>query len=214
MALLALRDVSLSFRGPLVLDQANLSLERGERVCLLGRNGMGKTTLLRVIQGEIEPQRGEIIRQQGLVTAMLPQEVPQGLAGTVFDEVSRGLGPKAELLAEYHRLAHQLATDGSDSLHGRLDQVQHQLEVEGGWSMHQEVESILSRMTLDPDAQVSDLSAGMKRRVLLAKALVRNPTFSFSTNRRIISIWPPSDGSKSFCCDAPARFCSSRTIGP
>ena len=179
MALIALRDVSLSFRGPLVLDQANLALERGERVCLLGRNGMGKTTLLRVIQGEIEPQRGEIVRQQGLVTTMLPQEVPQGLAGTVFDEVARGLGPKAELLAEYHQIAHQLATDGSDSLRARLDRVQHELEIEGGWSMHQEVESILSRMTLEPDAQVSDLSAGMKRRVLLAKALVRGPDVLF-----------------------------------
>jgi ABC transport system ATP-binding/permease protein len=179
MALLALRDVSLSFRGPLILDRANLSLERGERVCLLGRNGMGKTTLLRVIQGEIEPRQGEIIRQQGLVTAMLPQEVPLELHGTIFEEVSRGLGPKAEVLAEYHRLARQLATDPSDSLHTRLDRVQHELEIEGGWSMHQEVESILTRMALDPDAQVSNLSAGMKRRVLLAKALVRSPDILF-----------------------------------
>jgi ABC transport system ATP-binding/permease protein len=179
MTLIALRDVSLSFRGPLVLDQANLALERGERVCLLGRNGMGKTTLLRLIQGEIEPQHGEIVRQQGLVTAMLPQEVPQNLSGTVFDEVARGLGSKAELLAEYHQIARQLATEGSDSLHARLDRVQHELEIAGGWSMHLEVDAILSRMTLDPDAQVAHLSAGMKRRVLLAKALVRNPDVLF-----------------------------------
>ena len=175
MVLIALRDVSLGFRGPLVLDQANLTLEPGERVCLLGRNGTGKSTLLRLIQGEIELPRGEIVRQQGLVTAMLPQEVPQGLAGTVFDEVARGLGPRTELLVEYHHVAHQLAIEGSDELRIRLDRIQHALELSGGWSMTQEVEAILSRMSLEPDSDVSNLSAGMKRRVLLARALVRNP---------------------------------------
>ena len=106
---------------------------------------------------------------------MLPQEVPQGLSGTVFDEVARGLGPRAELLAEYHHAAHQLAVAESDELRTRLDRIQHTLEIQGGWSMNQEVEAILSRMSLEPEAQVSDLSAGMKRRVLLARALVRSP---------------------------------------
>ena len=175
MPLITLRDVTLGFRGPLVLDQVNLALEPGERVCLLGRNGTGKTTLLRLIQGEIEAPRGEIARQQGLVTAMLPQEVPQGLQGTVFDEVARGLGPRAELLGEYHRLAHQLAVEGGDDLRARLGRVQHELEIDGGWSMHQEVETVVSRMSLEADANVANLSAGMKRRVLLAKALVGNP---------------------------------------
>jgi ATP-binding cassette subfamily F protein uup len=175
MALIALRDVSLAFRGPLILDQASLTLEPGERVCLLGRNGTGKSTLLRLIQGEIEPPRGGIARQQGLITAMLPQEVPQGLSGTVFDEVARGLGPRAELLAEYHHVAHQLALAGSDELRARLDRIQHALEINDGWSMNQQVEAILSRMSLEPESNVSDLSAGMKRRVLLARALVRSP---------------------------------------
>jgi ABC transport system ATP-binding/permease protein len=175
MALLALRDVSLGFRGPLLLENVNLTIEPGERVCLLGRNGTGKSTLLRLIDGRVEPDRGEITRQQGLATAMLPQEVPQGLSDTVFDEVARGLGPRAELLAEYHNLAHRLAAEGGDEPRTRLDRVQHALEIDGGWSMHQEVEEVITRMALAPDADVTALSAGMKRRVLLAKALVRNP---------------------------------------
>ena len=168
MALITLRDVSLSFRGPPVLDRANVALEPGERVSLLGRNGTGKTTLLRLVHGEVA-------RQQGLRTAMLPQEVPQGLAGTVFDEVARGVGPSAELLADYHHVAHQLATEYSDELRDRLDRIQHALEIQGGWSMHQQVETILSRMSLEADANLAELSAGMKRRVLLAKALVGSP---------------------------------------
>jgi ATP-binding cassette subfamily F protein uup len=175
MALVALRDVCLGFRGPLVLEGADFTMEPGERVCLLGRNGTGKTTLLRLIHGEIEPDRGEVVRQQGCVTAMLPQEVPTGLGGPVFDEVARGLGPRAELLAEYHQIAHRLAVEESAQLRARLDRIHHALEIDGGWRMHQEVEAVISRMTLDPDADVAALSAGMKRRVLLAKALVRSP---------------------------------------
>ncbi len=180
MARVTLRDVSLGFRGPLVLEGVNLAVDPGERVCLLGRNAAGKSTLMRLIHGAIEPDRGEIARQQGLVTAMLPQEVPRDLSGTVFDEVARGLGLRAALLAEYHQAAHRLAAAGiadeeSRDLQARLDRIQHALEVDGGWRMHQEVEAVISRMALEPDADVSVLSAGMKRRVLLAKALVGNP---------------------------------------
>ena len=96
MALLSLRDVSLAFGGPRLLDQVDLQIERGERVCLLGRNGEGKSTLLRLIQGEIAPDEGEVIRQQGLRIARLPQEVPEGRGGTVADEVAEGLDEPAD----------------------------------------------------------------------------------------------------------------------
>jgi ATP-binding cassette subfamily F protein uup len=175
MALVALRDVTLGFRGPPVLDAVNLTIEPGERICLLGRNGTGKTSLLRLLLGQVEPDRGEVIRQQSLACAMLPQEVPQDLTGTVFDQVAQGFGPGAELLAEYHRVAHRLAAEGGQALRTELDRIQHALEVQGGWRLHQEVETVLSRANLDADAEVSTLSAGMKRRVLLAKALVRRP---------------------------------------
>lgn len=175
MPLIALSDVNLSFRGPVLLDQANLTIEPGERVCLLGRNGTGKTTLLRLLQGTLEPDRGEIIRQQGLRTAMLPQQVPQDLHGSVFDVVAQGFGPKADLLAEYHHLANRLASEGSDALQEELGRIQHALEADGGWHMHQQIDTVVSRMSLDPDADVATLSAGMKRRVLLAKAVVGSP---------------------------------------
>ncbi len=175
MSLIAFSDVYLGFRGPLILDRANLTIEPGERVCLLGRNGTGKTTLLRLLQGILEPDRGEVIRQQGLRTAMLPQQVPADLHGSVFDEVARGLGPMAEMLAEYHRLASRLASEESHDLQAELGRIQHALEADGGWNMHQQIEAIVSRMSLQPDADVATLSAGMKRRVLLAKALVGSP---------------------------------------
>src|SRR5688572_20576122 len=91
MALLSLRSVSLAFGGPKVLDGADLQIEPGERVCLVGRNGEGKTTLLRLIRGDLEPDEGEVIRQQGLRVAKLPQDVPEGHGGTVAEEVAEGL---------------------------------------------------------------------------------------------------------------------------
>ncbi len=175
MPLIALADVTLGFRGPPVLEQANMTIEPGERVCLLGRNGTGKTTLLRLLHGKLEPDRGEVVRQQGLRTAMLPQEVPRDLQGSVFDEVARGLGPKAELLAEYHRLAGRLAIEGSARVHAELGRIQHAVEIDGGWRLHQEVQAVLSRVSLQPDAEVATLSAGLKRRALLAKAVAGKP---------------------------------------
>src|SRR5271166_1916239 len=92
MALLSLRNLSLAFGGPKLLDQAELQIELGERICLLGRNGEGKSTLLRLIRGEIEPDEGQVIRQQGLRIARLPQDVPREQTGTVADQVAEGLG--------------------------------------------------------------------------------------------------------------------------
>ena len=91
MALLSLRNVSLAFGGPRLLDQVELQIEQGERVCLLGRNGEGKSTLLRLIQGEIKPDEGQVIRQQGLRIVRLPQDVPRDQIGTVADQVAHGL---------------------------------------------------------------------------------------------------------------------------
>ena len=96
MALLSLRDIRVAFGGPPLLEGASLRIEPGERICLLGRNGTGKSTLLRVVNGEIAPDEGEIVRQQGVKVALVPQEIPPGLSGTVYEIVSGGPGMAAE----------------------------------------------------------------------------------------------------------------------
>ena len=175
MALLNLRDISIGFFGLALLDSANLTIDPSERVGLVGRNGEGKSTLLRIIHGRVEPDQGRIVRPQGVTTAMLEQDVPGHLLGTVFDLVAEGLGSHAQLLADYHRTSHRLAVEGGDALQRELDRLGHALETGGGWQAHRKVDTVLSRMEIDPDAEVETLSAGMKRRVLLAKALVAEP---------------------------------------
>jgi ATP-binding cassette subfamily F protein uup len=141
----------------------------------MGRNGSGKSTLMKLINGELLPEGGEVSRQQGLRVALVSQEVPQGLSGTVFDVVAQGMGNAAELLAEYHHVGHLLSTGGGQEDLKRLEGLQKKLEETGGWSLHQEVERVLGRLSLDPDAEFATLSGGTKRRALLARALVSSP---------------------------------------
>ena len=175
MALLSLRNISLAFGGPLLFDRINLQIEAGDRLCLLGRNGTGKSTLLKLISGELPPEEGDISRQQGLRVALISQEAPQGLAGPVFDVVASGMGNASTLLAEYHHVSQQLTQEGNEVLLAHMEALQHKLEESGGWHLHQEVERLLKRLRLDADAGFSTLSGGTKRRVLLAKALVAKP---------------------------------------
>lgn len=176
MSLISLRNISLAFGGPPLLERVSLQLEQGDRLCLMGRNGAGKSTLMKVISGEVNPEEGEISRQQGLRVALVSQEIPKGLEGKVFDLVAEGMGNAASLLADYHHLGQQLAHEGGKKeLLARLEALQKELEHCGGWLLHQEVERILSRLSLDPDAEFSLLSGGTKRRVLLARALAAAP---------------------------------------
>jgi ATP-binding cassette subfamily F protein uup len=175
LALLTMNNISVAFGGPFLLDGVNLQLEAGDRLCLLGRNGTGKSTLLKLLSGEILPDGGEILRQHGVRVALVSQEIPPGLDGSVFDVVAGGMGRATELLEEYHRLSHRLSTEGGDDLLKRLATLQRLLEDEGGWHLHQEVERVLSRLALDQDAVFATLSGGTKRRALLARALVSAP---------------------------------------
>lgn len=175
MSIIRLRNISVSFGGPAILENISLSIDAGERVCLLGRNGMGKSTLMKVVAGDIMPDAGEIERQQGLVTATLEQQVDIGEGGPAFDVVAQGLGDAAGLLQAYHHAIHNLATSPGSKAEAELERALHAVEVAGAWQLNQQVEAILSRMKLDGDARVESMSGGMKRRVLLARALVQKP---------------------------------------
>lgn len=175
MALLSLRDICMNFGKAEILDGVSLQIESGERVCLIGRNGEGKSTLMSIMNGDLEPISGQIIRQPGLKIAMLDQKVPSGIYGTVYEEVSRGLGPRGSLLKEYHQVSRLVAEQGQPELLARLDRIHRRIETEDAWHVHQIVDTVISHLKLDPDADVSTLSAGLKRRVLLARALALEP---------------------------------------
>jgi len=175
MALITLKDVQISFGGPVILDRVELQIERGERICLIGRNGTGKSTLLKVINGELLPDSGDIMVAQRLKTALLPQEVPLELAGSVYDCVASGNPQAASLLSEYHHLSLALHQSYDESGWQRLHQVQQALETGGVWQLHRQVRTIISQMGLDETALCGVMSAGLRRRVYLARALVGDP---------------------------------------
>ncbi|HEB54722.1 MAG TPA: ATP-binding cassette domain-containing protein [Gammaproteobacteria bacterium] len=174
--LVSLKNVSLAFGSAPLLEQVNLNIERGERLCLLGRNGTGKSTLLRVLSGENGIDDGEIWRHASLRVASLEQEVPVGDGRSVFDVVASGLEILGDLLSDYHRLAHQLEQGESDAaLLEKFSHLQQQIEVAEGWRFEQRVSAAISRLELPQDKNMDELSGGLKRRVLLARALVQEP---------------------------------------
>src|SRR3982751_2101064 len=175
MTLLAPRDVSLAFGGPAVLDTANLGIERGERVCLLGRNGAGKTTVMKLLDRTITPDAGEIVWQSVITIARLAQEIPDDIAGTTFDVVAEGLGPAGSLLSRYHAASHRVAVEQSDAALRELDRLHHELDVANAWELQTRVVTVLQHLGLDPDAEFAAASGGRKRQILLARALVREP---------------------------------------
>ncbi|MFC4765276.1 ATP-binding cassette domain-containing protein [Dyella koreensis] len=168
MSLIQLQRVDFSIGGPLLLEHVDLSIESNERVCIVGRNGEGKSTLMKLIAGELKADDGEVRVQSGVVVARMAQEVPQDTSGSVFDVVSEGLGDLGHLLARYH---HLLAEHDFDA----LGEVQTQIEAQHGWDLDRRVTEVLTKLELPADTDFAALSGGMKRRVLLAQALVRKP---------------------------------------
>ncbi|MBI5888693.1 MAG: ATP-binding cassette domain-containing protein [Deltaproteobacteria bacterium] len=176
MALINLKQIAVGFGNPLLMDGIDLQIEKGERVCLVGRNGAGKSTLMKLISGEVKPDGGEIIRAPGLKATMLSQEVPGegALTGTVFDVVTGGLGDICGLLAAYHAAAKKLG-EGDSSVMPEFERIHHELDVKDGWQASQRAETVISQLKLPADAGFSGLSGGYKRRVLLGRALAAEP---------------------------------------
>ncbi|QKT02681.1 ATP-binding cassette domain-containing protein [Ectothiorhodospiraceae bacterium 2226] len=176
MALISLEKVSLAYGIAPLLDEADFSVDAGERVCLLGRNGAGKSTLLRVLSGELQPDAGEVRRRAALRIARLEQDVPAAQERSVFDVVADGLGELGAQVRAYHATAAELAREPArEELLVRLEALQHDLEAADGWRLTQQVERVLSRLDLDGDARMGELSGGWARRALLARALVGDP---------------------------------------
>jgi ABC transport system ATP-binding/permease protein len=175
MSLLALDGVTVAFGHLPLLDAATLHIAPGERVAVLGRNGTGKTTLLRVVSGEVPPDSGTRRVQPGVGIARLEQDVPLTTSASVFDVVAEGLGELSELVRAYHAAARAVAADSSPRALNRLANAQHHLEQHDAWRVEQRVETVLARLSLPADAPVDTLSGGWRRRALLARSLVAAP---------------------------------------
>lgn len=157
MSLLSLRGVSFSWAGPQLLDDVDLEIDRGQRIALVGRNGTGKSTLMKLLTGEVEPDHGDVIHDPGVRIASLIQEVPQNMTGSVAEIVARGIATQQLTAADL------ASTANANQTH--IDP----------WKVEQAVERVLSRMNLSGDDAFETFSSGMKRRVLLAQALVAEP---------------------------------------
>ncbi len=175
MSQIQLKNISIAFGADPLLDQVDLIIEAKERLCILGRNGTGKSTLLKLINGEIKADGGEISYQSGIIITKLDQDVPSNMSGTVYKVITQGLGKLGQLLAQYQDLTHRLADDSSEKTLNELHTIQQALDKAHGWDVSYKIESIISLLSLPADMEFSSLSGGLKRRVLLGQALVKGP---------------------------------------
>ena len=169
MALLSLQGVTLNLGGKTLLDTVDLHVEQGERVCLVGRNGVGKSSLMALLSGDLTPDGGTIVRTPGVTFGHMPQAVPDHWSGPVFGVVASGLGKEGEALAA----AHLIATGREDQLSAaKLALARDLLQSGEGWERHGDILEAINQLGLDPEADFATLSGGNKRRVALARALV------------------------------------------
>jgi len=174
MAIIGMRDVCWGFGEPPLLENVAFQIDKGERVGLVGRNGAGKSSLLKLLNGTLLPDSGDVWRQQGIRVAALDQDVPRGFDGTIFDVVAEGLGQAGRFSAGQHRIGLGHGT-GDDARSARKSDMPQHTQDAGDWELSSRIESILSRTRLDPESRFADLSAGLKRRVLFARALACEP---------------------------------------
>ena len=175
MPLLRLDQVSLAYGQHPLLDGVGIEVVRGERVCLVGRNGEGKSSLLRLVSGDSVPDEGVVWIRPGTRVAHLAQAVSIDSDETVFDVVADGLPELGRLISDYHRAAAELARMSTPDGLQQLARLQHELEAQGGWQIEQRVETVLARLALDGEARFNTLSGGWRRRAMLARVLVGEP---------------------------------------
>jgi ATP-binding cassette subfamily F protein uup len=175
MQILTIKDLSIDFGDKPLLKNANLQVNVGEKIALVGRNGAGKSTLFKMITGQVSPDGGSVQFQKGAVVAALSQMVPHDLHGSVYDVVAMGLSDIGRLLQSYQAVLHQLEKNISDALLSQQSKISEKIDACDGWMFDQKIKTILSRLSLEGSIDVSTLSGGLKRRVLLARALVNDP---------------------------------------
>ena len=175
MELIRITNGELAFGEDKILDNAELRIKEGERVCVVGRNGAGKSTILKVLIGSQNLDDGKLVISNHVQLAMLEQDPPESCALSIFDYVAQGVENNAELIKQYHDLVNKVSQDPSEKNLEALANIQQQLEQANAWQDEQRIEQVLSRLKLEADKQVSDLSGGWLRKLALAKALVTNP---------------------------------------
>ncbi len=172
MLLIKLENASLNYGTTVLLDQQSLELHSNQKLCLIGRNGAGKSSLLKVLAGDLELDDGNVWRKPGLRLARLEQDLPDADDLTVFHSVALGLGKLGQLIEEYTELSARVSTD--DEME-RLSRLQTQIEAQDGWQLNQRIDTVLTRLDLDGSRYMHELSGGWRRRVALARALVVQP---------------------------------------
>ena len=175
MELIRIAQGELAFGEDSILDKANLTVKTGERVCLVGKNGAGKSSLMKVLMGKQNLDDGQILMSSNIKLAMLEQDPPESSDLSVFDYVAQGVAENAELIKKYHHLIHIIGEDPSEQNLNKLANAQQELDQANAWQDEQRIDKVLTTLALDADKKINSLSGGWLRKLALAKALVCEP---------------------------------------
>ena len=173
MPIVTIKNLYHSFGSHPILDHIDLGIDKGERICLVGRNGTGKSTLLKLLSKQNKPDEGEINYSQGIRVGELRQDVPVSIDGSVYDVVAEGVGELGKVITEWHHCILAIAEDPSALK--QMEILQQKIEAQNGWNIEQRISSTISLRKLPSDEKFDALSGGLKRRTLLAQALVSEP---------------------------------------